>query len=112
MSTELFFYPHLFLFKLKKVRWITESFLIKKQPEEQLQHVLLPIAVSYKKLWATSVGLTEKVFFVITDLIRDQDHRPAWVQGLKHFPLIQVLRFAMPGMTKKNRKKYDYFSRG
>ena len=43
MSTELFFYPHLFLFKLKKVRWITESFLIKKQSEEQLQYVLLPI---------------------------------------------------------------------
>jgi len=28
----------------------------------QLQYVLLPIAVSYKKLWATSVGLTDKVF--------------------------------------------------
>jgi len=28
-----------------------------------LQYVLLPIAVSYKKLWATSVGLNEKVFF-------------------------------------------------
>jgi len=27
----------------------------------------------------------------------------------EHFLLIQVLRFAMPGMTKKNRKKYDYF---
>ena len=37
--------------------------MIKKQPEEQLQYVLLPIAVSYKKLWATSVGLNEKVFF-------------------------------------------------
>jgi len=37
--------------------------LIKKQPEEQLQYVLLPIAVSYKKLWATSAGLTDKVFF-------------------------------------------------
>jgi len=40
--------------------------LIKKQPEEQLQYVLLPIAVSYKKLWATSVGLNEKVIFFIT----------------------------------------------
>jgi len=37
--------------------------LIKKQPEEQLQYVLLPIAVSNKKLWATSAGLTDKVFF-------------------------------------------------
>ena len=34
--------------------------MIKKQPEKQLQYVLLPIAVSYKKLWATTVGLTEK----------------------------------------------------
>ena len=98
--------------KNRKKYDITESFLIKKQPEEQLQYVLLPIVVSYKKLWATSVGLNEKVFFVLSDLIRDQDLRQAWVQGLKHFLLIPVLRFAMPGMTKKNRKKYDYFSRG
>jgi len=46
-------------------------------------------------------------------MIRDPDHRSAWVQDLKHFPLIPGLRFTLPRMAKeKNRKKYDYFSRG
>jgi len=46
-------------------------------------------------------------------MIRDPDHRSAWVQDLKHFPLIPGLRFALPRIAKeKNRKKYDYFSRG
>jgi len=45
--------------------------------------------------------------FVIPDLIRDQSHRSAWVQDLKHFSWIPGLCCAPPGMTKeKNRKKH------
>ena len=61
-----------------------------------MQYVLLPIAVSYKKLWATSEELNEKVFFVITDLIRDQDHRQALSTRFETFPLDSgsALRYA------------------